>query len=68
MVALLFHAGGWDELLVAIAAIGVLWVAVKLAGRKSNDSDDEDDEAETEREEEQEENPEVARPPARPLA
>jgi hypothetical protein len=28
-------AGGWDELAVALIAVGVLWVAVKLAGRKS---------------------------------
>jgi hypothetical protein len=40
----LFHgaAGGWDELLIAVAAFGVLWVAVKLAGRKSADSDEDD--------------------------
>jgi hypothetical protein len=27
-------AGGWDELLIAALAFGVLWIAVKLAGRK----------------------------------
>jgi hypothetical protein len=27
-------AGGWDELVIALVAFGVLWVAVKLAGRK----------------------------------
>jgi hypothetical protein len=33
---LLLHgeAGGWDELIIAAAAFGILWVAVKLAGRK----------------------------------
>ena len=33
---LLLHgeAGGWDELLIAVVAFGVLWIAVKLAGRK----------------------------------
>jgi hypothetical protein len=28
------EAGGWDELLIALVAFGVLWIAVKLAGRK----------------------------------
>jgi hypothetical protein len=36
-------AGGWDELAIAVVAFGVMWVAVKLAGRKAHD-DDEDDE------------------------
>ena len=27
-------AGGWDELAIALVALGVLWIAVKLAGRK----------------------------------
>ena len=38
-------AGGWDELAIAVVAFGVLWIAVKLAGRKSA-SDDEDEAAE----------------------
>jgi hypothetical protein len=44
MVVLLHgDLGGWDELAIALAAIVVLWVAVKLAGRKSaGDEDDED--------------------------
>jgi hypothetical protein len=42
MVVLLHGlAGGWDELLVAVVALGVLWVAVKLAGRKSAGDEDE---------------------------
>ena len=46
MVVLLHGAaGGWDELAIAAAAIVVLWVAVKLAGRKPA-GDDEDDEQE----------------------
>ena len=28
------ETGGWDELLIAVVAFGVLWIAVKLAGRK----------------------------------
>ena len=31
------EAGGWDELAIAVAALAALWVAVKLAGRKSSD-------------------------------
>jgi hypothetical protein len=45
VLVLLFHgaAGGWDELAIALVAFGVLWVAVKLAGRKSAGDDDEDE-------------------------
>ena len=41
-MTLLLHgeAGGWDELLIALVAFLVLWVAVKLAGRKAADADD----------------------------
>jgi hypothetical protein len=49
MVVLLHGvAGGWDELAIAVAALAVLWVAVKLAGRKgANGEDEEEDESET---------------------
>ncbi len=35
-MALLLHgvSGGWDEVLIAVVAFAVLWIAVKLAGRK----------------------------------
>jgi hypothetical protein len=33
-------AGGWDELAIALVAVGVLWLAVKLAGRKQAGPDD----------------------------
>jgi hypothetical protein len=36
-------AGGWDELAIAVVAFGVMWVAVKLAGRKAHDDDDDDE-------------------------
>jgi len=40
MIVLLNGAtGGWDELAIAVVALGVLWLAVKLAGRKSSDND-----------------------------
>ena len=42
-MTLLLHgnAGAWDELLIAAVALAVLWIAVKLAGRKSVDDPDE---------------------------
>jgi hypothetical protein len=36
-------AGGWDELIIAAVALAVLWLAVKLAGRKPAETDDEQD-------------------------
>ena len=36
-------AGGWDEVIIAVVAFAVLWLAVKLAGRKPAPADDEDD-------------------------
>jgi hypothetical protein len=39
-------AGGWDELAIAVVAFGVMWVAVKLAGRKAQDDDDEEHDGE----------------------
>jgi hypothetical protein len=42
-MTLLLHGenGGWDELLIAVVAFGVLWLAVKLAGRKPAAEDEE---------------------------
>jgi hypothetical protein len=40
-------AGGWDELLVAVVAIGVLWLAIKLAGRKPSEEEEEVEEPAT---------------------
>jgi hypothetical protein len=54
MVVLLHGAaGGWDELAIAVAAFVVLWIAVKLAGRKPAGDDDEDLSAESADEERQ---------------
>jgi hypothetical protein len=36
-------SGGWDELAIAVVALAVLWIAVKLAGRKPAQDDDEED-------------------------
>jgi hypothetical protein len=41
-------AGGWDELIIAAVAFAVLWLAVKLAGRKPAEADDEQDGASNE--------------------
>jgi hypothetical protein len=43
--ALLLHGenGGLDEIAIAVAAFVVLWVAVKLAGRKPSAEEDDDD-------------------------
>jgi hypothetical protein len=56
---LLLHgeAGGWDELIIAVVAIGILWAAVKLAGRKPVD-----DEAPPEEETEHPSRPDHRRP------
>jgi hypothetical protein len=45
-MTLLLHgeSGGWDELLIAVVAFGVLWIAVKLAGRKPAAEDEDEDE------------------------
>jgi len=58
-MVLLFHgeAGGWDELAIAVAALAVLWIAVKLAGRRSAGDTDDDDELEAEPEQEGQQDP-----------
>ena len=47
-MAVLLHGavGGWDEVAIAVAAFVVLWVAVKVAGRKpAGEHDDHDEES-----------------------
>jgi hypothetical protein len=55
MLILLLHglAGGFDELIIAVVAIGVLWLAVKLAGRKPAEAEQEEEEQEVAAAEEQ---------------
>ena len=55
MLILLLHgvAGGFDELIIAVVAIGVLWLAVKLAGRKTANGDEAEEEQEAAAAEEQ---------------
>ena len=69
---LLLHgaAGGWDELIIAVAAFGVLWIAVKLAGRKSAGEQDGEvsEEAVSEQREEATDVAEDRQGPAKPPA
>jgi hypothetical protein len=39
-------AGGWDELAVAVVGFVVVWLAVKLAGRKPANAEQESEPAE----------------------
>jgi hypothetical protein len=72
-MVLLFHgeSGGWDELIIALAAFGVLWLAVKLAGRKPVEEEGAKPESgqpeDAEDLEGSEQSEEAARPPATPL-
>jgi hypothetical protein len=56
---LLLHgdAGVWDELAIAVAALAVLWIAVKLAGRKSAGDDDDEDEPQAASDQEEQPDP-----------
>ena len=49
-MVLLMHGdyGGVDEIAIAVAAFVVLWVAVKLAGRKPSENDEDEQTAESE--------------------
>ena len=66
MVVLLHgEAGAWDELAIAVAALAVLWIAVKLAGRKSANDDEDDADAEPQSASDQEERPDPASSPTK---
>jgi hypothetical protein len=57
-------AGAWDELAIALIAFGVLWVAVKLVGRRPTGQDED---AALDELAVGEEHEESANPPAKPL-
>jgi hypothetical protein len=59
-------AGGWDEFVIVVLAFAVLWIAVKLAGRKpaGEDADVTEDELAVDVESTEEHK----RPPAPPAA
>jgi hypothetical protein len=69
-MALVLHGvtGGWDELLIALVAFGVLWIAVKLAGRKPVNEDETEGDSDSEDalgvDPEQPEHKDPAHPPA----
>jgi hypothetical protein len=69
-MVLILHgeAGSWDELIIAIFAFGVLWIAVKLAGRKPAAEEDEAEPTSEASDPMGEEQPESAVPPAAPRA
>jgi hypothetical protein len=58
-------AGGWDELLIALVAFGVMWIAVKLAGHKPA-TDDDEEELDTDSDQLAIEDGDRAHPPATP--
>jgi hypothetical protein len=39
---LLLHEGGWDEVLMVAAALGIAYLVIVWTGRRSRDEDDED--------------------------
>jgi hypothetical protein len=42
---LLLHEGGWDEVLMVAASLGIAYLIIVWSGRRRNDADDEwDDE------------------------
>lgn len=43
-VALLLHEGGWDEVLMVAAALGIAYLVIVWSGRRSQDEDEESDE------------------------
>ena len=42
--ALLLHEGGWDEVLMVAAALGIAYLVIVWSGRRNQDEDDELDE------------------------
>jgi hypothetical protein len=46
-IALLLHEGGWDEVLMVAAALGIAYLVIVWSGRKRDHEDDDwdDDEA-----------------------
>lgn len=46
-LALVLHEGGWDEVLMVAAALGIAYLVIVWTGRRNRDEDDEwEDEAE----------------------
>ena len=45
---LLLHEGGWDEVLMVAAALGIAYLVIVWTGRRNRDEDDEADDEEAE--------------------
>ena len=41
LFALLLHEGGWDEVLMVAAALGIAYLVIVWTGRKNQDDDEE---------------------------
>ena len=42
-LALLLHEGGWDEVLMVAAALGIAYLVIVWTGRRNQDEEDEED-------------------------
>jgi hypothetical protein len=43
-LALLLHEGGWDEVLMVAAALGIAYLVIVWTGRRNQDDDEESEE------------------------
>jgi hypothetical protein len=43
-LALLLHEGGWDEVLMVAAGLGIAYLVIVWTGRRNQDEDEEGDE------------------------
>jgi flagellar biosynthesis/type III secretory pathway M-ring protein FliF/YscJ len=59
--------GYWDELAIAVLALAVLWIAVRLAGRNRAPGQDDEDDSETADTDEADEREADSPPPGRTL-
>ena len=41
LLALLLHEGGWDEVLMVAAALGIAYLVIVWTGRRNQDEDEE---------------------------
>ena len=42
-LALLLHEGGWDEVLMVAAALGIAYLVIVWTGKRNQDDEDEDE-------------------------
>ena len=46
LLLLLLHEGGWDEVLMVAAALGIAYLVIVWTGRRNRDEDEEDEDDE----------------------